>query len=70
MGITDGDRVGCRLGRILGTIINTELGNCEGFSLYLASTNCMSTGGLMHAYWGWDLNVHWEAHMGFVSVIN
>ena len=31
---SDGDRVGCLLGRIIVTVINTELDNYEGFSLY------------------------------------
>ena len=34
VGKPDGDKVGCWLGRIIGSLINTELGNCEGFSLY------------------------------------
>ena len=34
VGILDGDKVGCQLGRILETVLRTELGNCEGFSLY------------------------------------
>ena len=30
----DGDKVECWLGRILGALLNTELGNCEYFFLY------------------------------------
>ena len=29
VGKTDSDKVGCWLGRILGTVLNTEVGNCE-----------------------------------------
>ena len=32
----DGDKVGYLFGRIIRTVLNTDLGNCEGFSLYLA----------------------------------
>ena len=66
----DGDKVGRWIGRILGTVLNTLLGNCEGFSLYWAFNNWMCTGGLMHDYLGWDWNGHWEAHMCFVIVIH
>ena len=31
---SDGDRVGCLLGRIIGTVINTKIGKGKGFSLY------------------------------------
>ena len=34
LGKTDGDKLDCWIERILGTVINTELGNCEFFSLY------------------------------------
>ena len=34
----DVDKVGCWLERTIVTVINTELGNCEFFSLYLALT--------------------------------
>ena len=30
------DKVGCSIGRILGTVLKTEIGNCEGLSLYLS----------------------------------
>ena len=30
----DGDKVDCWLGRIIVTVLNTELGNCEVLSLY------------------------------------
>ena len=34
VGQLDGDDVGCSLGRIIGTVQNKKLVNCEGFSLY------------------------------------
>ena len=34
MGTPDGDKVGYLVGRILVTVLNTELGNCVGFSLF------------------------------------
>ena len=65
VGKTDVDKVCYLIVIIIGTILNTELVNCKGFSLYLASSTCMCNGGLMHAYCGRELNLHWEAHLGF-----
>ena len=59
----DDDKVGRWLGIILGTVLNTELGNCEGLSLYSALVPilvfalggwCMTTGDgtkIVSHYW-------------------
>ena len=36
VGKPDGNKVECWLGRILGNVINKDIGNCEGFSMYQA----------------------------------
>ena len=34
VGKPDTDELGCLIGRIIGIVLNKELGNCEFFSLY------------------------------------
>ena len=48
VGKPDGDKLGCLIGRIIVTVLNKELGNCDGFHFIENSSK------YLYVQWGVD----------------